>query len=141
MKFTSLSLSALALMTFLAHTAHATQTPSLPSLNECKVAQRSKAGPNRSLQIIGTRLEGMAAQSKILQLIDRGNPPVAHQDELGVIRYQMVTESRVLDSAWLGVGGCEGLVEALGVEVCTFDSTLIACETQCRFRGQEGFCP
>lgn len=115
------------------------------SEQECKVDLRYRGARDAHYTVSGSRLEGTAALKRIAVLLEAGAAPLRHRDALEIVRYNEVSSTqvapRVMEQRWVGVGGCEGLVRALLVEVCTYDSSHSACETQCRFDGNEGFCP
>jgi hypothetical protein len=117
----------------------------ISSEQACKVDLRYRGPRNARYAISGSRSDGTLALKRIAGLLNAGASPLRHRDSLGILRYNEVTSAevalRVMEQKWVGVGGCEGLIRALLVEVCTYDTQNAACETQCRFDGNEGFCP
>lgn len=127
---------------------HARVSPQISaqiSAHECSVDLRYRGPRDARYFVSGSRLEGAPAQKRVESWLNAGAAPIQHQDSLGIVRYREVSSAkvapRVMEQKWVGVGGCEGLVRALLVEVCTYDAANSACETQCRFDGNEGFCP
>jgi hypothetical protein len=117
----------------------------ISSEQECRVDLRYRGPRNARYAVSGSRREGTPALKRIAGLLEAGASPLRHRDSLGILRYNEVTSAqvspRVMEQKWVGVGGCEGLIRALLVDVCTYDTQNAACETQCRFDGNEGFCP
>jgi hypothetical protein len=120
-----------ALLALVLLTCGIAQAKSIPSLDDCKVTDRSKVWTG-NYTIENTRTTGKEA-SKLANSLKAKNASVeVTQDVLGVNRFQTIELQTVLEANGTEVNSCEGVYYAIKSEICTVDAVQAACETVCK---------
>lgn len=122
-----------ALLALVLLTCGVAQAKSIPSLDDCKVTDRSKIWTG-NYTVENTRTTGKAAVKMANSLKAKKASVDSTSDVLGVKRFETIELETVLEANGTEVNSCEGVYYAVKAEVCTVDASQAACETICKIR-------
>jgi hypothetical protein len=122
-----------ALLALVLLTCGVAQAKSIPSLDDCKVTERSKIWTG-NYTVDNTRTVGKVAAKLSNTLKAKRASVEVTSDVLGVKRFETVELETVLEANGTEVNSCEGVYYAIKSETCTVDASQAACETICKIK-------